>query len=393
MKTRRFSSFRELAADLQRDAGRTFLHHWQDPSYRASLPKTWAASLPEGWDAPGKSGTSEAPKFLYRGESGIFPQSLSSRARLARDARFSARDLDLLDRLTNLACEIENRFQADHFRSLGWPQHYGLPTYLLDLTSDPMVALHFAASSSSAHSFPDRVVYRIDLEAIESKVYGLAGQPTPLAAARIEQTTIVRARRQRAWVICARNDPDRFNLQRCWHLWRHLEKFVVDAADAMEFVRPELLTVQDDAYAAWPLAVVRALKIIAGGALPQAVAEWLCARIPLYEWLPVQVQYDGQGRGTSIGLLTPAEAKKRDGRNYEADAETVLKELVSPEVPTPNGIVFGTPTGGQPNTMKWLDPGSECEVQWKTGLQSRDAKPGDWPWAAFPLAFAKVILW
>ena len=377
---------------MQHDIGRTFVHRWQDPSYRASIPETWRASLPEGFDVPGSSGTSEAPKFLYRGESGIFPQSLSSRARLACDERFSTRDLDLLDRLTDLAAEIENRSEADRFRSLGWPQHYGLPTHLLDLTSDPMVALHFAASSSNANASTVRVVYRIDLEAIESKIYGRAGRPTPLAAARIEQTTIVRAQRQHAWVICARQDADRFNLQRCWHLWRHIEKFLVDATDASEFVRPDLLTVQDDAYAAWPLAVVRGLKIIAGGALPRIVAEWLCSRIPLYEWLPVQIGYDGRGRGTRLELITPAQAMERDGRNYEADAKAIIEELVSPEIPTPNGIVFGTPTGGPPDTVRWLEPGSECEVQWKIGLHSRDAKPGDWPWAAFPLAFAKVTL-
>jgi hypothetical protein len=392
MKTRRFSSFRELAAELHHDTERTFVHHWQDRSYRASMPESWRAGLPEGWDVPGRSGTSEAPKFLYRGESGIFPQSQPSRARLARDARFNARDLDLFDRLTDLAREVENRFVADRFRSLGWPQHYGLPTHLLDLTSDPAVALHFASHSSDARPSPTRVVYRVDLEAVEAQVYGVAGRPTPLAVARIEQTEIVRAQRQRAWVICAQRDPDRFNLQRCWSLWRHIEKFLVDGTDAADFVRPDLLTAEDDTYAAWPLAVVRALKIVAGGALPRAVAEWLCARIPLYEWLPVQVGYDGLGRGTRFSLLTPAQARERDSRDYAADPQAIIEELVSPDIPTPNGVVFGTPTGGPAHSVKWLEPGSECEVQWKTGLHSRDAEPGDWPWAAFPLAFAKVIL-
>ena len=333
-----------------------------------------------------------APKFLYRGESGIFPQSRPSRARLARDVRFNARDLDLFDRLTDLAREVENRFVADRFRSLGWPQHYGLPTHLLDLTSDPAVALHFASHASDASPSPTRVVYRVDLEAVEAQVYGVAGRPTPLAVARIEQTEIVRAQRQRAWVICAQRDPDRFNLQRCWPLWRHMEKFLVDGTDAASFVRPDLLTAEDDAYAAWPLAVVRALKIIAGGALPRAVAEWLCARIPLYEWLPVQVSYNGLGQGTRFSLLTPAQARERDSRDYAADPQAIIEELVSPDIPTPNGFVFGTPIGGAAHSVKWLEPGSECEVQWRTGLQSRDAELGAWPWAAFPLAFAKVIL-
>lgn len=394
MKTHHFSSFQNLAQELQPSSNRTFTHRWQDPSYRNSLPELFRQGLPAGWDLPGKSGEDEAPKYLYRAEPGVFASSLSSRGRLTKAGRFSPHELELLDQLSDLACTAWNVRTADRFRAMGWPQHYGFPTACLDLTSDPTVALCFAASCGTDPPPRKRTVFRIDLEGIESKIYGPAGRQTPLAAACIEDINCTRATRQHAWVIGSRGRrPLRFNLQWSWHLWGHVEKFTVDATDAERFLRPALLDTQDDGFAPWPLAIVRALKIIAGGALPRALAEWICARVPLYEWTPLEVEYNEHGRGTRLGLLSPAQAAGRDGRDYRADPEAVVEELISPEIPTPNGIVFGIPTGGEPRTTKWLEPGSEWEVQWRCGIPG----PGEsrLPYAlrrVRPGAFERVIL-
>jgi hypothetical protein len=392
MKTYHFSSFQNLAQELHRGSSRTFTHRWQDPSYRNSLPELFRTGLPAGWDLPGRSGVSEAPKYLYRGEPGVFASSLSSWGRLNNVGRFDARELELLDQLTDMASENINSRIADPFRAVGWPQHYSFPTVYLDLTSDPAVALHFAASSGGDPPPKKRVVFRIDLEAIERKIYRPAGQTTPLAAACIEHMDFTRAKRQRAWVICARRNALRFNLQWSWHIWGHVEKFTVDATDAESFLHQELLDAQDDTFASWPLAIVRALKIVAGGALPQALAKWICARIPLYEWTPLEVYYDEAGRGTQLGLLSPAQAAKRDGRDYRADPEAVVEEPVSPHIPRPNGIVFGIPTGGKPGTTKWLEPGSECEVQWRSGIPGPNRRLPAALWPVIPVAFERVIL-
>jgi hypothetical protein len=392
VRTTHHQSFKALASHLRADVGKTFTHKWQDPTYRQSLPTAWRHSLPGGWDLPGPSGSSEAPKYLYRGEAGVYPASLSSRARLAKDSSFSAGDLDLLDRLTEMAADVQNEFERDRLRSLGWPQHYGLPTHYLDLTSDPLVALHFAAGSSATTESPVRVIYRIDLEAVESKVYGPGGRPTPLLVTSVNDEGIIRAARQSAWVICARRDAERFNLKRNRHLSPHVEKFLVEGSDAADFRQPQLLTAEDDRCAAWPLAVVRALKIVAGGGLPRAVAEWLCARIPLYEWTPVEVYYDGVGRSSGLVFLSPSEAKQRDNHDYQADPQEIVEELVSPEIPVPNGILFGKPTGGVPNSQRWIEPGDECEVQWHSSLRSRNATGSGPGWVTFPHAFARVRL-
>src|SRR5215813_1477506 len=281
-------------------------------------------------------------------------------------------ELKLLKLLSDMALKVTNIRVGNRSRAGGFAQHYGFPTRYVDQTSDPTVALHFAASTTNERPPKQRVVWRLDLQGIDKKTYvegaadanRFAADPAPLTVARLEQHYFTRARRQRAWVISARTDEFRFNLQRSWHLWRHVKKFTVDSADADRFRRPDLESAEDDPYAPWPLAIVRALKVVAGGGLPQALADWICGRIPLYEWTPVDVYYDGMGRGTWVHYYSPAEATKQNGRDYRADREAVVEELVAPEIGMPNGIVFGQPSGGIPNTMKRFDPGSECEVQW-----------------------------
>jgi len=129
-------------------------------------------------------------------------------------------------------------------------------------------------------------------------------------------------------------------------------------------VRPELLDASSDAFASWPLAVVRSLKARIQQPLPRRLAEWIVARIPLFEQTPVHIFYDGAGVGSRWQLFSPAEAREADGRSYAADAKAVIEELISPELPTPSGLLFGSATGGKPGTDRLLRAGDECEVQW-----------------------------
>jgi hypothetical protein len=386
VKEFRYSKFRDLAEVLAEGADKTFLHRWQDRSYASSLPPSWAKQLPAGWDHPGQSGETEAPKYLYRGESDVYPSSVSSRGRLNSSGRFTPNELELLDKLTYMASEVWNLRVLDRFRSVGWPQHYGFPTSMLDLSIDPMVALHFAAWTEGARASKTRVVYRVDLEAIEHKIYAPAGGYSPLAAASIMDVDCTRATRQRAWMICSRDEaPLDFDFQNSEHLLPHMEKFAVDATDADSFVQPKLLDAQDDGFAAWPLAIVRGLKVETEGPLPRNVVEWLCNRMPLFEWTPVQAMYDGLGRGTRLQLLSPADAAMRDGRDYHADRQAVIEELTSPEMSTPNGIVFALRTGGKPGASEWLEPGQEYEFQWRYPF------PGEGRWG-LPGVFERLRL-
>jgi FRG domain len=103
-------------------------------------------------------------------------------------SRDSVRDIQhhgaaLLEKLSELSKRVHTARlpKFDPQRAECWFQHYGIPTSLIDLTSDPNVALHFAADTDEL--VPSHcVVYRIDFQAIEHKVYGRAGRPTPLSA-------------------------------------------------------------------------------------------------------------------------------------------------------------------------------------------------------------------
>jgi hypothetical protein len=140
-----FANFRTLASELSSTAHLTFEHRWQDPSIAAQLPPQFR---PPNWDMAGRSGVSDAPKYLYRGESAVYPGTTPSRARIT--TIFDQDELELLDELTSMASWCWRLRHGDSFRSIGWPQHYGFPTHVLDLTSDPLVALHFAADAAAA---------------------------------------------------------------------------------------------------------------------------------------------------------------------------------------------------------------------------------------------------
>jgi hypothetical protein len=363
-----YASFRELAGELDRTAGRTFVHYWSDPSYVSQLPPQFRPKNSQ-WDLPGAAGQSVVPKYLYRGEAGAFPGTLPSRARITN--RFDAAELELLDELTSMASWVWRLRMGDAFRAVGWPQHYGFPTAALDLTSDPAVALHFAADTREQPRPGLRVVHRLDLEAIEPKIYAPEGLPTPLQAASIANDFCVRAQRQSAWVLRSAEDrkpsgrDSPFAFQRSEDIAGHLERFTVDAADADEFVRNDLLDSSSDLFACWPLAVVRSFKTYLQRPLPRQVAEWIVERIPLFEQTPVCIYYDAKGRGSRWQLLSPAEASQRYGHSYDADRESVLRDLMSPDLPAPSGLLFGVPTGGPPNTQRWVSAGDECEVQWR----------------------------
>jgi hypothetical protein len=308
------------------------------------------------------------PKYLYRGEAGVFRSTLPIRARIS--GLFDPDELKLLDELTSMASWVWRLRQGDAFRSVGWPQHYGFPTQALDLTHDPAVALHFAADSREHPPPAVRVAYRVDLEAIEPKIYAPRGLFTPLQAAYIGDHFCERAQRQSAWVLRSTETeqprPQRpLDFQHSRNITRHLERFIVNAVDADEFIRRDLLDADNDLFACWPLAVARSFKAYIQKPLPRRVAEWIVGRIPLFEQTPVCIHYGADGRGSSWELISPFEAELRFEKSCAADRDSVLEDLISPDLPTPSGLLFGVPTGGTPNTQRWFFAGDECEVQWR----------------------------
>ena len=142
-----YVSFRELADELDRTARQTFVHYWRDSSYVSQLPPQFRPKNSQ-WDLPGAAGQDVAPKYLYRGEAGVFRGTLPSRARITN--RFDAAELELLDELTSMASWVWRLRMGDAFRAVGWPQHYSVLQDLMSPDLPPPSGLLFGVPTGGA---------------------------------------------------------------------------------------------------------------------------------------------------------------------------------------------------------------------------------------------------
>jgi hypothetical protein len=84
---------------------------------------------------------------MYRGESGLFPSTRTSLARLIDDDSIDAETLNTIVALAeHVRNALQTRFGLPLQLAEGFLQHYGLPTPLLDVSPDFDVAVQFATS-------------------------------------------------------------------------------------------------------------------------------------------------------------------------------------------------------------------------------------------------------
>jgi hypothetical protein len=258
------------------------------------------------------------PAFMYRGESGLYRETRSSLARLARDPTMSARAFQEIMKITEAArlFLIEN-WRFTPLEASGFLQHYGLPTDWLDLTDDLAVAASFAGS------------LRV------GQLGAMASLPTRRLAARGEvfdlsqRLIAARPRRQHAWVF---SSPEHRDLKQPTAIsalgirWRLFRMTADDVA--MYGVDPELLDAHSD-----PIAGVLHLLIDSGGWDPRRrtdrprldddAARWLSARLEPAPLTGVVVP-GGADAPSHLRLVSADEAGipfDRDAlrrRNYEA---------------------------------------------------------------------------
>ncbi len=91
------------------------------------------------------------PRFLYRGESALYPTTEASLIRLRRSASFTNEEMDLIQRMHD---SLVHRFRQEDYDqpvhdSVGLLQHYGFPTRAIDFTESPDIAAAFAVSELS----------------------------------------------------------------------------------------------------------------------------------------------------------------------------------------------------------------------------------------------------
>ena len=82
--------------------------------------------------------------FVFRGESDFYPEILASVLRKTGNTYYNFKKL-YDDYYREIAFDL-TEIERENF--LAYSQHHGLPTPLIDISNNPLVALYFACSSS-----------------------------------------------------------------------------------------------------------------------------------------------------------------------------------------------------------------------------------------------------
>jgi hypothetical protein len=91
--------------------------------------------------------TWEAPRFLFRGESGLFPHTPTSLARVRSDLSLSVETIEAILAVSiRVRDQLSEQFELSLRLAAGLLQHYGLATPFLDVSPDLDVAVQFATS-------------------------------------------------------------------------------------------------------------------------------------------------------------------------------------------------------------------------------------------------------
>ncbi len=314
------------------------------------------------WEEDGKSGTIELPKFLYRGEPSVYSSTTTAQDRLMACDQLVKEDKRRVLEIVSLAMQVWGSRTGETLKAIGWAQHYGLPTYLLDVTHEPSVAMHFAAMPTDRSASSYRRVYRIDYERLIGLVH----------CVYLGGDYCIRARRQAAWGLLALDPTGRggreFDLQQDKTIEHGVEMYTVSASDADEFLIPGLLDDRSDGYATWPAALLRGYKYRSGKPFSPDLADWLCDRIPLYDWIPCDVHFGLQGISESYSLRSPAAAEEEDGMSFCISKDALTSELVSERYHTPNPVLFAI-LRDEPLTTRRLGLGARFDVvMWMGGF-------------------------
>lgn len=241
----------------------------------------------------------EAPKFLFRGEPDIYPQTIASGFRLEQDRTLVEEDRAeiglLIQALAEWLSGPESNFEMRRHEAFGLLQHLGLPTNYIDFSDDIEVALSFAVGCKASGR-----VAKVGVLDVKRSISDNAGQ---LADIR-DHKWCDRAKRQRAYAYAPMGFRDLKseggrNATNSWWL-----EFDVTALDVQRFQPKymELLDEPSDACAG--LLVVLINDYVRGhGPLRKPVADWLISKIPmvplvaeassfdLHSHLPLEVEF------------------------------------------------------------------------------------------------------
>src|SRR5688572_25229659 len=105
---------------------REFRHDSFDALIRALAPDGVPAFVRKVRAHDGKEIAVRYPKYLFRGEPGVFPHSLTSLRRAYDTAGLSPEDWSLLIGLVRLCRDVFGAATGEGLDGLAWAQHYGI---------------------------------------------------------------------------------------------------------------------------------------------------------------------------------------------------------------------------------------------------------------------------
>jgi len=148
------------------------------------------------------------PKYLYRGEERRYPTTTSRLARLQADPCVSQEVKETIQRVKEQCDRYIQKFLQDFnkltkmkylrtdLNSLGYLQHYGMPTELIDFTSSLEVDAYFASVGTIGEKglmciLPTDVFSHYDTQSPEGQIIDLTDNPTARRA-RTQKSYVVR---------------------------------------------------------------------------------------------------------------------------------------------------------------------------------------------------------
>lgn len=282
----------------------------------------------------------QAPRYLYRGECGLFPTTESSRVRI--EPSLNGRELEALSKVTDAMRRVlkQDGYDNSEWEAEGLLEHHGVPTGIVNFTASPEVAAAFAASGDADQG-------RI---CILTRPYGDE-------AAVVDYTQhpwAERALRQRAFGIRPAHFTDLKSREAHLRLGAIWVEFPLTALDRQmaKVSHDDLVDASNDPHSAIVRGEVNHF-VERFGKLPHKVAKYLAGRIPMVPCLHTVSEVDELNREAVTYRVAPSardysESVEREqsirywSEDYK-DLSDSLNKFYPFETPRERGMVFAWP--------------------------------------------------
>jgi FRG domain len=265
----------------------------------------------------------ELPAYLFRGESGAYPESRSSADRLVTNIKLSSFTIEEILRVTfRVKDAFEKKWKLPSMLAEGFLQHYQLPTRYIDVTTDLAVALAFASDLPVGGM---------------GAICALPADKLPQSGALIDlrgHPFAPRSHRQSALAFVDTSYRNLKSPEVINALGLHWFSFVFTETDEEEFLpRPELLDAHSDRAAGLAELAINSL-----GKFDDAAARWIANNLQPAPF----VLRAGAGDSTKFEWISAEEAglpyEQRDSRqeNYRAWSNNIP---AIEKRPLPEGLV------------------------------------------------------